>query len=45
MFTIEVDSARAVAVDLVDDAVELLVGELGVQLVEDLLKDRGGDNF
>jgi len=40
---IEVDGARAVAVDLVDDAVKLLVGQLGVQLVEDLLESGCGD--
>ena len=43
IITVEIDGPGAVAVDLADDAGELLVGELGVQLVQDLLEGGGGD--
>ena len=43
VITVEIDGPGAVAVDLADDAGELLVGELGVQLVQDLLEGGGGD--
>ena len=43
MHTVKVYGAGPVLVDLVNDAVELHVGQLGVELVEDLLQGGRGD--
>ena len=36
--TVEVECARPVLVDLLDDVVEVVVGEAGVDLLQDLLQ-------
>ena len=41
--TLEVDGSRAISVDLVNDAVEFGIGQLGIQFLEDLLQRRGRD--
>ena len=40
---VEVDGAALVFVDFVDDLVEVILAESGVDLTEDLLEDVSGD--
>ena len=40
-FTVKVESSGTVLVDLLDDVVEVLVGQLVVQLLQDLLQRVG----
>ena len=42
-FTIKVQRSRAVSVDLLNDSLQLLLGQLTVQLLQDLLQGVGGD--